>query len=398
MDSAKLGREPLYDYGSLQLTIESLRADRQLDLTAANWREANPEGSYHDWQKIARACLRNGLHARWGTQDLKPKVLDCLDTPEFTREKIEFNTTPWFRVPGFFYVPKGVALPAPALLVLHEWGGPMLFGADRICGEPIHEAIVEHRATCTGGRALADWFATQGYCVLCIDAYHFGRRAPRGVGGLPESYDPADLDRGTTDRYQQYLQDLLYLGVRQLNWAGTTWAGVNFVDDVRCLDYLCERSEVDASRLGVTGLSGGGWRTNMLAALEPRLRAAVSVGWMTTSDAQHAYNVVGAIGTFCLLPGVWDHLDVPDLIALAAPTACMVVSGQKDMLFPPVAQQEASRHIEDAYAWSDAAERVDCWHPDKPHCYDAEIQSRALAWFNRHLKHAMPETSPSPER
>jgi hypothetical protein len=41
---------------------------------------------------------------------------------------------------------------------------------------------------------------------------------------------------------------------------------------------------------------------------------------MTTGDTQQAYNLAGAIGTFCLLPGAWNRLDVPDLIAMAAST------------------------------------------------------------------------------
>ena len=70
-----------------------------------------------------------------------------------------------------------------------------------------------------------------------------------------------------------------------------------------------------------------------------------SVGWMTTGDTQQAYNLAGAIGTFCLLPGVWNRLDVPDLIAMAAPRACMVVGGTEDLLFPPLGQKEATRQI-----------------------------------------------------
>ena len=72
------------------------------------------------------------------------------------------------------------------------------------------------------------------------------------------------------------------------------------------------RDEVDGDRIGCTGLSGGGWRTDMLAALDERVKASVSVGWMTTGDYQQLYNIAGGVGTFCLLPGVWDRLDVPD--------------------------------------------------------------------------------------
>ena len=385
-----LGRKPLNQYGELEGAIQRLRANRPLDLNAATWRKANPDGTYLDWARQARDCLASGLHYDPGPVDLKALTLDRVETDSFIRERIEFNTTPWFRVPGYFYVPKNVPLPAPALVVLHEWGGPMLFGADRVCGEPVHPRIRAHRAKYTDGRALADWFASRGYAVIVIDAYHFGRRAPRGLNGLPDSYDPATLDEATLKRYDALARQSLYLGVRQLNWAGTTWAGVNYGDDSRCVDYLLSRKEVDGSRIGCTGLSGGGWRTNILAALEPRIKAAVSVGWMTTGDTQQAYNVAGAIGTFCLLPGVWDRLDIPDLIAMAAPKACMVVSSTKDRLFPPLGQRQAARQIADAYEWSGHPDRFKSFMPPKPHCYDREIQEEALAWFDQHLKRPQP--------
>lgn len=381
-----LGRKPRNHYGSLETSIQTMRAYRPLDLNAERWRKANPRGLYRDWARAARDILSRGLHYELPPVDLQARTLERTETDSFIRERIEFNTTPWFRVPGYFYIPKNVPLPAPALVVLHEWGGPMLFGADRISGEPVHPVIVQHRATYTSGRALADWFASNGYAVIVIDAYHFGRRAPRGVGGLPDSFDPASLDGATLSKYDRLARDSLYLGVRELNWAGTTWAGVNFGDDSRCVDYLLSRKEVDGSRIGCTGLSGGGWRTNMMAALEPRLKAVVSVGWMTTGDAQQAYNVAGAIGTFCLLPGVWTRIDVPDLISMAAPMACMVVSMTEDPLFPPLGQREAARQIADAFAWAEAPGKFRSHTPAKPHCYDAEIQEQALDWFNRHLK------------
>jgi dienelactone hydrolase len=383
-----LGRAPLNSYGSLEATIQNLRAHRPLDLNAATWRRQHPTASYDQWASEARAILMQGLHYDPGKLELNAVTIARWESDSFVREKIEFNTTPWFRVPGYFYVPKNVPLPAPALVVFHEWGGPMLFGADRVSGEPIHPVVAEHRQKYTSGRALADWFASQGYAVIVIDAYHFGRRAPRGMNGLPAEYDPATLDDVTLKRYESLVRDNLYLGVRQLNWAGTTWAGVNFGDDSRCIDYLLSRKEVDPDRIGCTGLSGGGWRTNIMAAIEPRIKAAVSVGWMTTGDAQQPYNVSGAIGTFCLLPGVWNRIDIPDLIAMAAPKAVMVVSATKDPLFPPLGQQDAARQIADAYAWAGCAALFRNHAPDKEHCYDAEIQNEALAWFDTHLKHA----------
>ncbi len=381
-----LGRESKNNFGSLESTIQKLRAHRPFDLNAEEWRRRHPQGACEEWSRQARALLAEGLHYDAGKLELNAATVDRWETESFIRETIEFNTAPWFRVPGYFYIPKNVPLPAPALVVFHEWGGPMLFGADRVSGAPRHPAIVAHRERLSGGRALADWFASNGYAVIVIDAFDFGRRAPRGVGGLPESYDPAALDNDTLSRYDTLVRKLLYDTVRELNWAGTTWAGVNYGDDSRCVDYLLSRKEVDPDRIGCTGLSGGGWRTNIMAALEPRIKAAVSVGWMTTGDTQQAYNVPGTVGTFCLLPGVWNRMDIPDLIAMAAPKAVMVVSATEDPLFPPLGQREAARQIADAYTWAGHPEHFRDYAPAKPHCYDAEIQAEALAWFDLHLK------------
>lgn len=382
----QLGRAPLSNYGSLEPIVQALRAHRPLDLNSELWHTEHPDANYEVWARKARALLADGLSYDPGQLELKATTTARWETDDFVRETIEFNTTPWFRVLGYFYIPKNVPLPVPALVVFHEWGGPMLFGADRISGEPVHEAIVKHRENTTSGRAIADWYATQGYAVIVIDAYHFGHRAPRGVGGLPDSYDPATLDTETLNRYDGKVRDLLYTGVRELNWAGTTWAGINYGDDMRCIDYLLSRSEVDPDRIGCTGLSGGGWRTNILTALDPRIKAAVSVGWMTTGDSQQVYNLSGAVGTFCLLPGVWNRIDIPDLMAMAAPKAVMVVSGTEDRLFPPMGQREAARQIEAAFTWAGCPERFRNYAPPKPHCYDAEIQTEALAWFDQHLK------------
>ena len=398
MTEEALGREPRRHYGSLEHTIQAMRSYRPLDLNAGVWRSAHPGGSYDEWAREARECLATGLHYDPGPLDLNAKTLERDETESFIREKIEFNTAPWFRVPGYFYVPKNVSLPAPAIVLLHAWGGPMLFGADRVSGEPVHPRVQQHRDQGTSGRALADWYASNGYAVIVIDAYHFGRRAPRGIRmgaksyrdalAVPDEYDPATLDEETLERYDEITKsrDFLWLAERHLMWAGTTWAGVNYGDDSRSIDYLLSRKEVDGTRIGCTGYSVGGWRTNILAALEPRIKAAVSVGWMTTGDTQQSYAVYGAVGNFAMLPGVWNRIDIPDLIAMAAPKACMVVSMTQDELFPPEGQREAARQIASAYEWAGCPDRFKSYMPAKPHCYDQEIQQEALKWFDKHLK------------
>ena len=150
---------------------------------------------------------------------------------------------------------------------------------------------------------------------------------------------------------------------------------------------MISRPEEDPERIGCTGLSGGGRRANVLAALDGRVRASVSVGWMTTGDYQQVYNVAGAIGTFCVLPGVWDLLDVSDLTLMAAPNASMVVSASQDLLSPPEGQQEEARQIRLGYERAAGCpDRFRHHNPAKPHCCDADVQRAALACCGRHLR------------
>jgi len=236
-----------------------------------------------------------------------------------------------------------------------------------------------------GGKYLADEYVKQGYAVLVIDAHHFGERAPRGFNGIPESYDPMTLTEDDVIEVDHLVKSQLYLGMRQLNWAGITWMGLNYWDDSRSIDYLLSRSEVDADRIGCTGLSGGGWRTNILAALDKRIKASVSVGWMTTGDYQQIYNLDSAIGPYCLLPGVWNRMDVPDLTILSVPHASMVIVGSEDHLFPTEAQVEAVRQIQKGFEWAGCPDHFRFYHPLKPHCYDIDIQEKAFDWFRQHL-------------
>lgn len=385
-DTLRIQRESLNSYGNLEGMIRGIRKHRPMDLNAEMWRQSHPNQSFSSWKQLAKQCVLDGLHYHPGPLSLRSTINSRESREGYILESVTFNTTPWNRVSGYFLLPEHRQEPVPGLVVFHAWGGPMLFGKERVVNSGRdHPMLLEHRTKVYSGRYLAEVFARQGYAVIVIDAHHFGCRAPRGLNGIPASYDPFALSINEYVNLDTLVREQLYLGVRQLNWAGTTWMGVNFWDDSRCVDYLISRPEVDPQRIGCTGLSGGGWRTNVLAALDDRIKASVSVGWMTTGDYQQVYNVSGAIGTFCLLPGVWDRLDVPDLIVMSAPSASMVVSGQQDMLFPPEGQEDAARQIQLGYDWVGARHKFYDYRPDKPHCYDQEIQAQALAWFDKNL-------------
>lgn len=367
--------------------MRAIRDTRPLDLNAETWRRAHPSGEFGEWRKQARACLLEGLHCEPGPPDLRPETLCSYERDQLIVERVAFTTAPWSRIEGYFLRPVAAQGTLPGLVVFHAWGGPMLFGKERIVNSGRdHPVLLEHRSQYYSGRYLAEEFARAGYAVIVVDAHHFGTRAPRGVNGIPQEIDPFELSTSEYWVIDNLVRSQLYLGVRELNWAGTTWMGINFWDDSRCVDYLLSRTEVDDELIGCTGLSGGGWRTNMLAALDERIRASVSGCWMTTGDYQQVYDVDNVIGTFALLPGVWNRMDVPDLITMAAPGASMVISNSEDLLFPPEGQKEAEHQIRSGYEWAGCTSRFAHVNKPKPHCYDAELQTEAIAWFDKHLK------------
>ena len=63
---------------------------------------------------------------------------------------------------------------------------------------------------------------------------------------------------------------------------------LELLDNVRCLDYLLTRPDVDGDRLGMVGLSGGGSLTLYTAAVESRLKAVSPTCAVTTFRADLA--------------------------------------------------------------------------------------------------------------
>ena len=170
-------------------------------------------------------------------------------------------------------------------------------------------------------------------------------------------------------------------------------------DGIRGLDYLVSRPEVDATRLGCTGQSGGGTMTMYLAALEPRLRAAA------VSDG----NTENVAGPFFDPPGATDDaeqnivgslpvgIDRGDLLLAFAPKPLLICYTTHDegVTYSPVyeeATQEIYRELQRVYGLSGARDRVGLFASHLPHGLNYFNRIPIYAWFNRWLQNATSET------
>ena len=63
--------------------------------------------------------------------------------------------------------------------------------------------------------------------------------------------------------------------------AEVTGSGIFYPALKRGLDVLLQHRNADPQRVAVTGLSGGGWQTIVLSALDTRVTLSVPVTWKT---------------------------------------------------------------------------------------------------------------------
>jgi dienelactone hydrolase len=294
------------------------------------------------------------------------------------------------RTEALFMKPVGAVRRLPAVLALHDHGGNKYFGVRKITRTPEqHPLMREHQEHYYSGRAWANELARRGYAVLVHDTFPFASRRVRTEDCSPpvrsQGGDPRPDDAGSIARYNAFAAAHEHIMEKSLVCAGTTWPGVYVPEDQRALDVLCARPDVDPSRVGCGGLSGGGMRTVFLGGLDDRIRCAVVVGLMTTWRD-------------CLLDKCFTHtwmmfvpllprdLDFPEILALRAPAATMVLNCSGDPLFSLSEMKRADAMTAETFRRAGAPDRYRGVFYPGGHKFDLEMQKEAFEWFDRHLK------------
>ena len=343
--------------------------------------------SLKEWQPRARARIFERLLYSPAPVKPDPQIIRRTERPDYVEEYLTFQTTPDLRVPAYVLIPKNRKLPAPGIVALHDHGGFYLWGKEKILAqEGEHPVLTQFRNRYYGGKSIAVELVRQGYVVIVIDMFYWGERrmmyAADSAALRDRSLELPEADINAFHRRCSLSEQLM---ARSLMTAGITWPGVLLWDDIRTVDYLASRPEVDAKHLGCVGLSVGGYRSYMLAALDPRIRVGVGVGWMTSYPKHVRRHVINSIGLTFHIPGLYRDLDFPDLSALVAPRALMVINGSRDGLFHPDGVKDAFSKIQACYQKAGAAERQSCRLYDAPHEFNLEMQPAAWAWIKRWL-------------
>jgi dienelactone hydrolase len=146
-----------------------------------------------------------------------------------------------------------------------------------------------------------------------------------------------------------------------LDLVGANGVGLFYLAMRRGLDYLYDHPSVDRSRIAVTGLSGGGWQTILLSALDERVRVAIPVAgygaFMSKLERKSDYGDIEQIPSDFHMQADYSHLTAmraprPTLLIYdAEDDCCYRASLVKPDVYDSIKPFFSLFHREDAFAW-----------------------------------------------
>jgi len=173
-----------------------------------------------------------------------------------------------------------------------------------------------------------------------------------------------------------------------LDLVGTHELGLFYLAMRKGLDYLYEHQGVDRDRIGMTGLSGGGWQTIVLSALDERVRASAPVAGFNGMGAKAVALAYGDTGDIEQSPADFlASVDYPHLAALVAPRPLLLAYDAEDDccfragMVKPVVEEPAQK----VYGLFGKGALL-VWHENRDpgtHNYQLDNREQAYRFFSR---------------
>jgi dienelactone hydrolase len=318
------------DYDPLKIFLEKYEKDRRIFSF-----EAKDLSEWKSWRLGFRRKLTEliGLDF-FESAEISPETVDKKHYPGYIREKVILKSDPYTLIPVYVLVPEKCENTLPAVLAMHGHG----YGKDDLVG--IWEDGTDRVNPVSRGyqKDFALELVKRGLIVIVPEQSGFGERRTK-----------EDIAKGS----EQSSCKMLSLWALMM---GTTTMGRRVWDAIRVLDYVLTRKDVDHSRIGMMGISGGGTTTLFTSALDDRIRVVVISGYLNTFRSS-ILAVDHCIDNY--VPSILRYCEMYDVAALIAPRPLLVESGSKDPIFPIEATRYACEKVRRAYALLKAEDRFD---------------------------------------
>lgn len=293
------------------------------------------------WQKDLRAkfwkLLKiDDLVAGRARIPFEPQEINAWDMGGFVTKKTTIRSTPGRTMTIVVTLPKGGRKPHPAVVCIGGHGSHLY-------------------SPYANGKPFADW--------------------------SPQGRDSSPIYKGFAAELagKGYVTIATVVSQHQVYEPGRTLMGERLWDLMRCVSYLCTLPEVNKSRIGCGGLSLGGEMTMWLAAMDTRIAAADSSGFLTVMDQMEKGHCM------CWkFDGLRELADYADIYALVAPRPLQCENGRKEPAgsFTPALAEKAMGEIRPIYASFKKPGNVSLDIHDGGHEIDLPA---LLAFFDKHL-------------
>ncbi len=306
-------------------------------------KDDRPAASLEEWKR-KRIILRENLLKAWGgfpetPCDLEARILGGFQREGYRVEKLVFQTRPGVWMTANAYVPDKPGKHSAILHVHGHWAGAK------------QDPVVQTR--CIGCAKL-------GFFVLCVDAF--------GAG-----------ERGIEKPLGEYHGEMT---AATLLPVGLPLSGLQVYENMRAVDYLRTRPEVDPDRIGITGASGGGNQSMYTGAFDERIRCVVPTCSVGTYQAY-----LSAACCMCeVVPGALRFTEEGDVLSLAADRGLMVTSATKDAFQFSVAEAKKSFSRVEAISQLFKAATVKHTIIESGHDYNQSMREAMYGWMAKQLK------------
>lgn len=339
-----------------------------------------PPGSKEAWTQRAaqvrqRILVSQGLWPMPTKTPLNAVIHGRVERDEYTVEKVYFESAPGFFVTGNLYRPKQVTGRVPGVLFAHgHWQNARLSesGDAELFGEIAtgQERFVE------GGRSRFQSLCVQLARMGCVvwqwdmlgdsDSQQLSRQLVHSFAKQRPEMNTAENWGLFSPAAEAHLQSAMGL---------QTW------NAVRSLDFLLSLPEVDPARIAMTGASGGGTQTMLLAAIDDRVALSFPAVMVSTA-MQGGCTCENA----CLLRVGTGNVEFAALFAPKPQGMTTANDWTREMAtkgFP---------ELKRLYALLGAPDNVMLHRGEHfPHNYNAVSRTAFYGWLNRHFKLGFPE-------
>ncbi|MHB9130966.1 MAG: alpha/beta hydrolase family protein [Armatimonadota bacterium] len=305
----------------------------------------DPSSDYATWRTAVDEKLRELVGELPEPVVPNLRIEYVRDEGDYTETRFIFSAEANADVPCHLLVPKAGTAPYPVVICLqgHSTGMHISLGRAKYDGD---DAVI------AGGRDFGQQAVREGYAALVLEQRCFGER---------NDVRPQEVRHVGGGCSHASMVALLL---------GRTMIGERVWDVSRAIDVLAHFPQLDLTRIGCMGNSGGGTITFFAACLEPRITAAMPSCYVCTFR-----DSIGSID-HCqdnYLPGVLRFFEMGDLACLIAPRPLVVVAGREDPIFPLAAVEETFATIQAIYQAAGAPENCRLVVGDSGHRFYPEI-------------------------